>query len=304
MSGSPRTLRRFAPAKLNLRLRVLQREETGYHGVETLLLALELSDRITLTPGAPGIRLDVEGDPGVPADSTNLCWRAAESLYRATGIEPAISIQLEKRIPSAAGLGRGSSDASATLLALNELLGLPVGLEQLTQIAGDLGSDVPFGLAGSPLALGWERGRRLIPLRAPSARPVAIAVPPFGVSAGDAYRWLTADRQAAGPDSGSTPEPAGGLVLPPPDELVDWDILESLVCNDLERPVFGRHPELRIIRDALLESGASRAILCGSGSCVAGIFDASEVRDRAATELEERAGVRIIRTVTKELEAG
>jgi 4-diphosphocytidyl-2-C-methyl-D-erythritol kinase len=86
--------------------------------------------------------------------------------------------------------------------------------------------------------------------------------------------------------------------------LVDWDILESLVCNDLERPVFGRHPELRIIRDALLESGASRAILCGSGSCVAGIFDASEVRDRAATELEERAGVRIIRTVTKELEAG
>ena len=191
-----------------------------------------------------------------------------------------------------------------TLVGLNALVGLPSGLEQLTQIAGDLGSDVPVGLAGSPIALGWERGRRLIPLRAPSARPVAIAVPPFGVSSGDAYRWLTADREAAGPDSGSIPETGGGLVLPPPHELVEWDILESLVCNDLERPVFWRHPELRIIRDTLLESGARRAILCGSGSCVAGIFDASEVRDRAATELEERAGVRAIRTVTKELEAG
>ena len=304
MSGSARTLQLFAPAKLNLRLRVLHRDETGYHGVETLLLALELSDRIALTSGAPGIRLEVEGDPGVPADSTNLCWRAAESMYKATGIEPAISIKLEKRIPSAAGLGGGSSDAAATLLALNELLGLPVGPEQLQQIAGDLGSDVPFGLAGSSFALGWERGRRLIPLRAPLARPVAIAVPPFGVSAADAFRWLTADRGAAAPDSGSISEPAGGLVLPPPHELVDWGVLESLVCNDLERPVFGRHPELRIIRDALLESGASRAILCGSGSCVAGIFDSSEVRDRAARELEERAGVRVIRTVTKELEAG
>ena len=304
MSGSTKLLQRFAPAKLNLRLRVFQRDETGYHGVETLLLALELSDRIALTPGASGIRLAVEGDPGVPADSNNLCWRAAESLYGAAGIEPAVSIVLEKRIPSMAGLGGGSSDASATLVALNEMLGLPVGPEQLTRIAGELGSDVPFGLVGRPFALGWERGRRLIPLRAPPPRPVAIAVPPFGVSASDAYRWLAADREAADPDSGSIAEAAGGMVLPPPDELVDWDVLESLVCNDLERPVFGRHPELRIIRDGLLESGASRAILCGSGSCVAGIFDSTEVRDRAAVELEQRAGVQVIRTMTKELEAG
>ena len=76
------------------------------------------------------------------------------------------------------------------------------------------------------------------------------------------------------------------------------------MCNDLESPVFRRHPELRIIRDGMLEFGASLALLCGSGSCVAGIFDSGEVRDRAALELEQRAGVRVIRTATKELKAG
>ena len=294
----------LAPAKLNLRLRILQRDDTGYHNVETLLLALELSDRIALSPGPAGIRLAVEGDRGVPADSTNLCWRAAKSLYGTAGIDPALTIELDKRIPSAAGLGGGSSDAAATLVGLNELLGLPVGREQLTRIAGELGSDVPFGLVGSPFALGWERGRRLIPLRAPPTRPVLIAVPPFGVSAGDAYGWLAADRGAAGPVTGSIPEQAGALVFPSPEALSKWDVLEPLVCNDLENPVFRRHPELRIIRDYMLEVGASLAFLCGSGSCLAGIFDSDEVRDRAATELEQRAGVQVIRTATREPEAG
>jgi 4-diphosphocytidyl-2-C-methyl-D-erythritol kinase len=305
MIHPPETVRRLAPAKLNLRLRVLQRDETGYHGIETLLVALDLSDRVSLVPGSAGIELEVDGDSsGVPADSSNLCWRAVESLCEAAGIDPAVSIQLEKRIPSAAGLGGGSSDAAATLVALNEMLGLPLGREQLLRIAGELGSDVPFGLVSSPLALGWERGRRLIPLRPPSARPVLIAVPPFGVSASDAYRWLAADREAADPGSESAADTVAGFVLPPPEALAEWDILEPLVCNDLEDPVFRRHPELCIVRDGLLEFGAALAFLCGSGSCVAGIFDSEEIRDRAATELEQRAGVRAIRTATKESDRG
>ncbi len=304
MNSSAGTVRRLAPAKLNLRLRVLQRDETGYHGVETLLLALELSDRITLAPGPAGIGIEVEGDSGVPADSSNLCWRAAESLCAAAEIDPAVTIQLEKRIPSAAGLGGGSSDAAAVLVALNEMLNLPLEREQLLRIAGELGSDVPFWLADSPLALGWDRGRRLIPLRAPSARPVLIAVPPFGVSAGDAYQWLARDRKAADSGSGPGADSVDGLVLPPPEALAEWDGLEPLVCNDLEGPVFRRHPELRIIRDGLLGLGARLAFLCGSGSCVAGIFDSEEIRDRASTELEQRAGVGVIRTVTKEPDPG
>jgi 4-diphosphocytidyl-2-C-methyl-D-erythritol kinase len=184
------------------------------------------------------------------------------------------------------------------------MLGRPLSRAQLTGLAGELGSDVAFGLAGSPFALGWERGRRLIPLRAPPTRPVLIAVPPFGVSAGDAYRWLAADRRAAGAITGSIAELSGGLVLPAPEALSEWEVLAPLVGNDLENPVFGRHPELRVIRDGMLEVGAGVAVLCGSGSCVAGIFDEEDVRDQAATELEGRAGVQVIRTATRELEAG
>ena len=304
MSSGAGIVRRLAPAKLNLRLRVLQRDEAGYHGVETLMLALDLADRLTLAPGQAGIELDVEGDPGVPSDSSNLCWRAAAALYEAAGIDPAIRIRLEKKIPSAAGLGGGSSDAAAVLAASSEILARPIERERLFRIAGGLGSDVPFGLVASPFALGWERGRRLIPLRPPPARPVVIAVPPFGVSAGDAYRWLAADRSAATPGPGAESRSAGGFALPPPEALAAWDGLEHLVCNDLEDPVFARHPELRVIRDSLLECGARLAILCGSGACVAGIFESDDLRDGAATDLEQRAGVRAIRTATKTRDPG
>ena len=185
MTSLPEAVQRLAPAKLNLRLRVMQRDETGYHGVETLLLALELSDRITLVPGGTGIRLEVDGDPGVPADSTNLCWRAADLLFRTAGIDPAVTIRLEKRIPSAAGLGGGSSDASSVLVALNEMLDLPVGEELLPQLAGELGSDVPFGLVGSPFrplpTLAWDR--------APAASAPPADRPP-GADRGSAVRCI------------------------------------------------------------------------------------------------------------------
>ncbi len=298
------TVRRVAPAKLNLRLRVLQRDEAGYHGIETLLLSLELADTVALNTGPAGIRIEVEGDSEVPTDSTNLCWRAAEALFRTAGIDPRLTIRLEKRIPSSAGLGGGSSDAAAVLVGLNEMLDRPLDYSSLLSIAGGLGSDVPFGLVGGPFALGWERGRRLMPLRPPPARPVLIAVPPFGISAADAYRWLAADRSSGSAGTAESPNAVAAHVLPWPEALADWGALDRLVCNDLEGPVFRRHPELRVIRDDLLKRGARHAVLCGSGSCVAGIFESEESRDRAATELEPRAGVGTIRTSTKGPQTG
>ena len=190
------------------------------------------------------------------------------------------------------------------LVGLNELLERPLEYSILLSIAGGLGSDVPFGLVGGPFALGWERGRRLLPLRPPPVRPVLIAVPPFGVSAADAYRWLATDRNPADPGSTETVDSDAGLVLPQAEDLAGWDVLDRLVCNDLEAPVFRRHPELRVMRDDLLERGARHAVLCGSGSCIAAIFDSEEMRDRVAPEFEHRAGVRTIRTVTQGPDAG
>ena len=286
---------RTAQAKLNLRLRVLERDVSGYHGVETLLLRLEIADRITVRPAPRGIHLEVTGDPDVPTDAQNLCWKAAEALHRALDVVPAVSIRLEKQIPASAGLGGGSMDAAATLEALSRLPGLEAGPEQLIAIAGELGSDVPFGLSRLPMALGWERGRRIMPLRPPPARPVLVAVPPFGVGAADAYRWLAADRKEASGGAGAGP---GGELLPPPESLTDWDMLAGLALNDLQPAVFTRHPELRVIHEAILDAGAEIALLCGSGACVAGIFDTVAARDRAGEVLEPEAGVRTIRTST------
>lgn len=292
------TVTRLAPAKFNLRLRVLGREESGYHSIETLMLGLALADRVSVEPGSPGIRLVVSGADGVPEGPENLCWKAADLLHRELDMAPAVMIRLEKRIPAAAGLGGGSMDAAAVLSALTELLDRDPGQERLAHVAGQIGSDVPFGLCTGGMALGWERGRRLMPLPSPPARPVLIAQPPFGVRASDAYGWLARDRERQVADTGSGWALQGATLLPEPAAMSDWSVLGTLAGNDLEAPVFRRHPELAVLRDALRDAGAGIALLCGSGACVAGIFENEEVRDRAERDLQPKVGARLIRTAT------
>lgn len=300
MSGPrPPSVALPAHAKLNLRLRVLGREESGYHGLETLFLRLALVDEVEVAPGPPGVRILVEGDDRVPAGPENLCARAARAMFEAAGREPAVRIRLVKRIPVEAGLGGGSADAAAVLTALRAWPDLADVAARATSIGAAIGSDVPFGLSPTPLALAWERGRRLLPLAPPPRRPVLVAVPPFGVATADAYRWLAADRAA-----GEDPDGEEGFVLPDPAALGTWEALERVATNDLERPVFRRHPELARLRDALRASGASMALLCGSGSGVAGVFADDASRDAAAERLERDAGVRAIRTATEDGAAG
>lgn len=272
-----------APAKLNLRLRVLGRRADGFHAIETLFLRLRLADTLQLEPGGEGIRLRLELEPGprggssphVPDGADNLCWRAARLLYEELGREPAVRIRLTKRIPVAAGLGGGSSDAAAVLVGLNRALGTPLDPDGLVRIAGRLGSDVPFFAAETACALAWDRGQRLLPLAPPPGRPALVVVPDFGISAADAYRWWG--------DDGGLVAPPG--VLPPSDRLASWQTLEELAVNDLGPPVERRHPELAVAREALAAAGASVALLCGSGSCVAGIFGAKSERDAARARL-------------------
>jgi 4-diphosphocytidyl-2-C-methyl-D-erythritol kinase len=281
-------------AKVNLLFRVLGREASGYHSIETLFLRLDLADRIVLAVGVDeGVRLRVNGDPTVPADESNLCWQAAELVSRAVGVSPAVRIELEKRIPSGAGLGGGSADAAAVLLGLNGLLGEPLGFRDLLHLASQLGSDVPFALADVDLALAWERGRRLVPLVAPPSRPALILAPEFPISAGEAYAWLADDRKGS-------PAPSGGpsSLFPPPGELTSWEGLCRVAHNDLEAPVFRRHPDLERAKEALRLSGAGPALLCGSGSCLLGVYGSESERDRAAVSLAEATGFRSVMTRT------
>ena len=150
----------LAFAKLNLTLEVLGRRGDGYHEVRTILQTVDLADQLEIRP-YPSLRVECD-DPALNGEA-NLAWRAAKALARSRSIQPRASIFIQKRIPVGMGLGGGSSDAAAALIALNQLWGLSLGAEELAQVAAELGSDVPFFLWGGT-ALAEGRGERVKPL--------------------------------------------------------------------------------------------------------------------------------------------
>ncbi|MYH09769.1 MAG: hypothetical protein F4012_13615 [Gemmatimonadales bacterium] len=295
-----------AHAKVNLRLRVFARDETGFHGVETVLARTSLSDTVTLSEsdtrevrpkGAAsrgagrGVTLSVDGPlaDGVPDGSDNLCWRAAAAfLDRAfrRRARPAVHVHLAKRIPMGSGLGGGSADAGATLRLLADRWPR-LETRELIDIAGEIGSDVPFALLDVPMALGWERGRRLLPLRPPRPRPALLVCGGIHVSTPEAYGWL-----------GRTEADAGGAsVFPGATRLAEWESLERLARNDLEAPVLARHPELSELLDQLRSCDPAVAALTGSGSALFAIFRDETERARARRALaarEDADGLRIL----------
>lgn len=287
-----------ARAKVNLHLRVLGRRDDGYHEIETHLLRLRLADEIELHPGGRGVRLELDAAADVPVgelpfDEENLCCRAARLFYETVDRPSAVTIHLTKRIPIAAGLGGGSSDAAAVLLGLNRMSASPLAPNEIPALAEQLGSDVPFFALDRPAAVARGRGERLSPVPAPPSRPVLVVVPDFGVSAADAYRWWDEARNVSRP---GVAEPAQ------PVDLSSWDALESAAANDLAAGVENQHPALARVRERLEEAGAAMALLCGSGSCVAGIFATTAARDAARDELTHAAlpeGWRLIATETE-----
>lgn len=265
-----------APAKVNLFLRILAREESGYHGLETLFCAVSLADTVTVRRGAPGIRLAVDGGVDTGPAERNLAVRAAERFHRELGEAAAVDIHLTKRVPSAAGLGGGSSDCAATLRALNALHGQPFDRAALLTMAIELGSDVPFFLCGSPLALAWSRGERLLSLPPLPARPIVIAHPGVAMATPDAFRRV-AERRGGGyqPRSRSIPI----------EQLTDWSAVAALAENDFQPVVAEQIPLITDAVDALRDCGASVALMAGSGSSVFGVLDGAAERDAAMEQL-------------------
>jgi len=285
-----------AHAKVNLRLRVLARDADGYHNIETLFLRLQLADQLEVAlVASPGITLDLQLDPSlgghdVPDDERNLAWRAAERLLEASAQTGGATLRLEKRIPSGSGLGGASSDAAAVLTALNRQLHRPLDHEALHAIGGELGSDVPFFLLPDGMALGWERGRGLLPLRPPPSRPVLLVVPPFSIGSGEAYAWVDEKRQGCESPAAST--------LPAAGRMNEWDALTPLAVNDFEAVVFDRYPRLAEWKDVLVAAGAEVALLSGSGSTLFGIFAKDEQCEHAARQFSADPEVRIVQTTT------
>jgi 4-diphosphocytidyl-2-C-methyl-D-erythritol kinase len=270
-----------AHAKLNLFLRVLARESDGYHGLETLFCLVSLADTLRAERrDGKGVTVEVEGADVGPPDQ-NLAVRAAGMVLEATGQRFAVHLSLEKRIPVRAGLGGGSSDAAAALVAVNQLAGNAVPRHELLQFAGHLGSDVPFFLSGSPLALGWGRGERLLTLPPLPAAPVLLLTPPVGVSTADAYGWIDSARQSAG---------RRGAVALDLDALSRWGDIGRLAGNDFESVLFARVPEIRATFEALVRTRPLVCRMSGSGSTLFAVYRSARDRDDARSTLGRKHG--------------
>ena len=253
---------RHAHAKLNVFLRVLGRRADGYHDLESLVLPLSLADTVAVR-AADSLRVDVRGPEqltaAVAAGGMNLALVAALALGDACGARGAL-VEIDKRIPVAAGLGGGSSDAAATLQALNGLWGCGFDLETLIDIGARVGSDVPSILVGGPVLMSG-RGERIE--GATFAQTWWVVVPlDFPTRSPEAYRWWDEDGGGTGPDP-------GGLLAAA--ERGDIGELGRLLYNDLEPPVMARHPEIGKAKEDLLAGGALGAVMSGSGPTVVGL---------------------------------
>lgn len=263
-----------APAKVNPTLRVLGKRADGYHELETLMVPLDLADRLEITAGeGQGILLGCS-DSTLPTDGANLAWRAAEVFARETGLKFRTEIFIHKNIPQGAGLGGGSSDAAAVLKALDKLLGTGLGVERLEKMAAELGSDVPFFIRCVP-AVCRGRGERVEPVGGVAGERLLLVMPPFGVSTPWAYGAFS-----RGEGKGETFRARRGSI--------EW-------VNDLEPAVFSKHLVLEALRDWLRrQDGVSHAMMSGSGSTVFAVLEkpAEGLGERLRGEFGESFAVR------------
>lgn len=237
-----------APAKINLSLVIKGKRPDGFHELETVMAPVSLSDRLDFTP-ADSFSFSSDA-PDIPADETNLVVKAARLFERETGRAAAFHVHLTKRIPHGAGLGGGSSDAAATLKALDKLCHTDLGLEFLSGLGAELGSDVPFFLYDS-LCVCRGRGEIIDPLEGAWRQHVLLVKPSFGVSTPDAYKaWAGA-------------RPLEGVLYD------KQNVGGRNLVNDLEKPVFEKHIFLSVLKMWLLrQEEVLGAMMSGSGSTV------------------------------------
>jgi 4-diphosphocytidyl-2-C-methyl-D-erythritol kinase len=289
MSG--RAARTLAQAKINLALRVFGKQADGYHSIETVFLRLELGDDVEIrtTGGARSLRCFDMRDK---RPEENLAYRAAELFATETGWPRGFEIEIVKNVPIGGGLGGGSADAAAVLQILNALSGKPLAPGKLEEMAGRLGSDVPFLASDHVMALSWGRGQRMLKLEPLPSRDIQLFSPPFGIDTGEAYALLDAAR--------GTYEGAGPQLTT--EMFSDWDSAARNSVNDFEQVMRARHPEI----DDLLARGERYGLfyrMSGSGSTVFKISGVNTISFEPRGDvpaLQIREGTRRIVTRTAE----
>ena len=265
----------YAPAKVNLSLRVLRRREDGFHEIESLMCPLSIFDTIDLSHREEDGLEFVCDDTTLPIGDDNLVVRAAKLFCQSCGIEPRLRIQLTKRIPHGAGLGGGSSDAATTLIGLNRLFETELSREALSAMAADLGSDVPFFIYQSA-AIIRGRGEFVEPVAFPHELPLFLIKPSFGVPTPWAYKHWRDSREVPGVRYEAQEFPWGTLV------------------NDLERPVFEKYLFLADLKSWLqMQPEVAGALMSGSGATVFALLQEKDAAESLAAKVAAEFGTNL-----------
>lgn len=293
-------IRLWSPAKINFFLHVTGKRSDGYHDLFSLMQMVDLGDALQFQSSPEGVELNVM-PKNLPEDSNNLVFQAADLLRREFKVKEGVRITLRKSIPVSAGLGGGSSNAAATLLALNSLWGLSLSLGELDRLGEKIGADVPFFFHG-PLALAQRKGEQLFTLKSDRVWWILLINPGFSVSTAWAFQNL---------DLQKIPESHSSISLSSsPDSIEKWltkvmeqskigkfnlmlnpsQGLQGILRNDLESVVIKQHPEIGKIKEALLSVGALLATMSGSGSTVLGLFEERSQMAGARKSLKKRVG--------------
>jgi 4-diphosphocytidyl-2-C-methyl-D-erythritol kinase len=311
-------------AKINIGLKIGPLREDGFHELRTIYQTVALADVVRVDVGK-GVGIDIScKDQRVPADESNTCWRVADRILRSLKKRGKIRITIEKSLPVQGGLGAASSNAVATMIALEKELKQPLPPEERLRIASEVGSDLPLFLVGGTV-LGTGRGEQVFPMDDLPSFHCVIATPEVGVSTPAAFadwdkKWPTKLTGGKSTDPKLTPpngsdrinmfsrtvyEWLSGSFTPTGVPSRGWDRAEALLLdlvrtgieNDFESVVFPKYPAIREVKRALERSGAKYVSLSGSGSAVYGLFADQESAGKAAEKLSDD-GVPAHATVT------
>ncbi|OME75812.1 4-(cytidine 5'-diphospho)-2-C-methyl-D-erythritol kinase [Paenibacillus sp. FSL A5-0031] len=250
-----------APAKINLLLDVLRKRDDGYHEVEMIMTMVDLADRLEMEE-LPRDTIIISSQVGyIPLDEKNLAFQAARLIKDRYDVKQGVYIHLDKKIPVAAGLAGGSSDAAAALRGLNRLWKLEIPEDELCKLGAELGSDVPFCVTGGT-AIARGRGEKLEHIANPPQCWVVLAKPPINVSTADVYGRFRANELKEHP---SISNMVGAL-----ERGSFADICEGL-GNVLEKVTLDVHPEVMQLKESMIRLGADGVLMSGSGPTVFGL---------------------------------
>lgn len=266
-----------AYAKINISLDIIGKQENGYHLLEMVMQTVDLYDEITIEERGEGISLDCNLDY-IPKDAKNIAYKAAQAMLERFSIDRGVHITIQKRIPVAAGLAGGSTDAAAVIKGMNELFNLGLSREAMMEIGLTLGADVPYCLVGGT-ALCTGVGEIVTPLAPFSGVTILLVKPAFGVSTKDAYMGFALDKVKKHVET---------TKLIRAMERRQIKSVAYYMRNLLENVTLRKHPILKTVKYNMMEHGAVGTLMSGSGPTVFGIFEDDELAKNAARFFHEK----------------